>query len=156
MQNSSLECKKVLTVTFHVERSSCVIGCLGDNHYQLIMRQYFVKFIEPWSISIFLILFLLKVSFEILSLKLKIIFYTNLGVFFLNCSSGTLVMPQLSISRILYLWYICPIFSILKMVFKKAFNEKYKSLCSFVCLRRIEIFHWNGGTYNIFQNYLVS
>ena len=37
--------KKSLSGTFHVQRSSCVIGCFGDNNYQLIMRQYFVKFI---------------------------------------------------------------------------------------------------------------
>ena len=38
--------QKSLSVTFHMQRSSCVIGCLGDNHYQLIMRQYFVEFIK--------------------------------------------------------------------------------------------------------------
>ena len=32
--------QKCLSVTFHVQRSSCVIGWLGDNHYQLIMRQH--------------------------------------------------------------------------------------------------------------------
>ena len=39
--------QKSLFVTFHVLRSNFIIRCLGDNHHQLVMRQYFVKFIKP-------------------------------------------------------------------------------------------------------------
>ena len=36
--------QKYLSVAFHVQ--SCVIRHPGDNHYQWIMRQYFVKFVK--------------------------------------------------------------------------------------------------------------
>ena len=60
LQNSSLEFKKSISVTFHVQKSNCGIGCLSDNHYQLVMRKYFAIFIKPSSINNFPI-FLLSV-----------------------------------------------------------------------------------------------
>ena len=44
---------KSLSVTFLVQRSSCVIGCFGGGHYQLVMRKHFVKFIKPTDKSVF-------------------------------------------------------------------------------------------------------
>ena len=92
----------------------------GDNHYQ-------------WFINIFPIFLLVEVSFEILSLEFKIILYTNFDIFSYKSCSSALVMSQLSISRILCFWYICPIFSILQIFsshfFNMASNEKYESLC---------------------------
>ena len=36
--------EKTLSVTFHLQTPSCVTWCLDDNHYQLVMTHYFVKF----------------------------------------------------------------------------------------------------------------
>ena len=55
--------------------------CLGDNHYQLVMRQYLVKISLAMINQYFSNLSLIKVSFEILSLELIIILCTNLDVF---------------------------------------------------------------------------
>ena len=121
--------------TFHVQSSSWVIGDLGDNHYQLVIRQSFVKFIKPWKINTSPIFLFFQVSFEILSLELKIIVYPDLdNVFSYKSYSSTLVMLQLHISRIFCLQYICLIFSILKIIFNMVFDKKYVSLCSSVCL----------------------
>ena len=121
--------------TIHVQSSSWVIGHLGDNHYQLIIRQSFVKFIKPWKISASPIFLFFQVSFEVWSLELKIIVYPNLdNVFSYKSYSSTLVMSQLHISRIFCLQYICLIFSILKIIFNMVFDKKYESLCASVCL----------------------
>ena len=53
------------------------------------------------------------------------------------------MLPIKYFTEILWLWYICPIFSILKIVLNMALDKKYESLCCSVCLWCIEVFHWN-------------
>ena len=77
------------------------------------MRQYFVKIIQPYWYNIFTIFLLLKVSCEVLSLELKIILYPNLDITFLR----NLVLA-------LWSWYICSIFSILRIFLNIVFDKK--------------------------------
>ena len=46
-----MEFKKLLSVTFHVQRSSCVITRLGDSHYHLVISHDESIFFQSFSFS---------------------------------------------------------------------------------------------------------
>ena len=88
----------------------------------------------------------LSLKFEVLSLELKITLYTNLDVFLSNIFSALSLCHNQAFDGKLCLWYICLIFSILKIVLNLAFDKTYERFYSSVCLWGIEIFHRNGDT----------
>ena len=126
LQNSSLEFRKSLSVTFLLQKSSCVIKYLviiiikwRFSHEGRLCKIYLAMINKYFSNPL-----LLQASFEILSFELKIILYIyNLDNAFLEILFRRFGHVTITyFTEILCLRYNCPIFSIFKIFL--AFDKK--------------------------------